>query len=129
MLVVNEIEAEMLAGCGPVTAVEPAIRAARMLLSRVPQVVVTLGGRGMVLVTRDAEPLSIAGYAVPVASTHGAGDALIGALAAKLAQGAPLADATTYANAAAAVLVATPEERRECLTEAETTALLSKHPG
>jgi ribokinase len=124
LLVVNEIEAEMLARTGPVDGVAAALSAAAVLLSRVPRVIVTLGGRGLVLASRDAAPVVIPGHPVRVESTHGAGDAFIGALAARLAQDAPLEAAARHANAAAAVLVATPEPLRAALTEADTLRLL-----
>lgn len=124
LLVVNEIEAEMLAGCGSVETPEAAGAAAAVLLGMAPQVMVTLGAAGLLVARRDAEPAFIAGHAVTVASTHGAGDALIGALAARLAGGASLEAAARYANAAAAALVATPEQDRPALTPRDTKLLL-----
>lgn len=129
LVVVNEIEAEMLADTGPVDGRKTAITAAGVLLAKVPQAIITLGGRGLIVATRDAEPLMIAGHDVSVASTHGAGDAMIGALAARLAQGDSLASAARYANAAAAVLVATPEAGRAELTQDGTSKLLSGANG
>ena len=46
-----------------------------------------------------------------VAGTHGAGDTFVGALAARLAAGDALPEAAAYANAAAALAVATPPGR------------------
>ncbi len=126
LLVVNEIEAEMLAGTGTVDGVPSARAAAAALVARVPRVIVTLGGKGLVIASRDAGPVEIAGHPVRVESTHGAGDAFIGALAARLAQGAPLETAARYGNAAAAALVATPESGRAHLTRANTLGLLDK---
>ncbi len=126
LLVVNEIEAEMLAGCPPVSGFEAAEAAAATLLDRAPQVMVTLGGDGLVLACREISPVRVAGHAVTAESTHGAGDAVIGALAAQLADGVPLADAAHYANAAAAALVATPEHARGTLTRQVTQSLLAK---
>jgi ribokinase len=124
LLVVNEIEAEAMAGTGAVTDVASAERAAEALAARVPAVIVTLGGAGLLLRDRSGATTRIAGHDVRVESTHGAGDALIGALAARLAQGAALPDAVRYANAAAAVLVATPEAARSALTAADTERLM-----
>ena len=123
LLVVNEIEAEMLTGRPPISGFEAAEAAAIALLDRVPQAMVTLGGDGLVLARRENTPLRIPGHPVTVESTHGAGDALIGALAARLVVGEPLADATRYANAAAAALVATPEDARGALTPESTLSL------
>ena len=125
LLVVNEIEAEMLAGCPPVSSYEAAEAAAAKLLDRAPQVMVTLGGDGLVLARPEDSPLRVSGHAVAVESTHGAGDAVIGALAAQLAHGVPLADAAHYANAAAAALVATPEHARDTLTRHVTQSFLA----
>jgi ribokinase len=49
---------------------------------------------------------------VNVVSTHGAGDAFIGALAVKLASGAALEDAARFASAAAALHVSAPTDKR-----------------
>ena len=125
ILVVNEIEAEMMAGCPPVSGFEAAEAAAAALLARAPQVMVTLGGDGLVSMSREGAALRVRGHEVAVASTHGAGDALIGALAARLATGVPLLDAARYANAAAAALVATPENERGELTREATLSLLA----
>lgn len=125
LLVVNEIEAEMMAGCPPVTGFDAAEAAAAVLLRSVPTVIVTLGGDGLVLASRKSPPMRIPGHPVAVESTHGAGDALIGALAARLADGSSLTDAVRYANAAAAALVATPEPARQSLTRESTLSLLA----
>ena len=124
ILVVNEIEAEALAGGGPVTSMEAAKGAARTLTARVGTVIVTLGGEGLVACRRGETPERVPGHRVRVASTHGAGDTLIGALATRLVGGDALMPAAHYANAAAAVLVSTPEVDRAGLTTAETTAFL-----
>jgi ribokinase len=126
LLVVNEIEAEAMAGTGAVADPASAGVAARALLARVPAVMVTLGAAGLVLCDRTGAAVRVPGHAVAVSSTHGAGDALIGALAARLAQGAPLAEAARYANAAAAALVATPEAERAALTAADTARFLAR---
>lgn len=125
LLVVNEIEAEMLTGRPPISGFEAAERAAATLLDRVPQVMVTLGGDGLVLASRECAPLRVSGHTVTVQSTHGAGDAVIGAMAARLAAGEPLADSARYANAAAAVLVSTPEHVRGALTQQATQSFLA----
>ncbi|MEO1091703.1 MAG: PfkB family carbohydrate kinase [Pseudomonadota bacterium] len=123
IVVVNEIEAEMMGG-GEVRDLTSAARAATALADGERQVIVTAGGFGCALATADGTLLELPAHQVEVASTHGAGDAFAGALAARLATGAELARAVTYANVAAAILVRTPEAQRSRLTAADTLRLL-----
>ena len=74
LLVVNETEAEAIAG---------ADRAA--LLKKVPAAVVTLGGAGAVILTRDGDEIEVPGVPVEVVDTTAAGDTFCGVLAATLA--------------------------------------------
>jgi len=73
LLVVNETEAEMIAG---------ADRTA--LLKRVPAAVVTLGSAGAVILTRGRDEIVVPGVAVDVVDTTAAGDTFCGVLAATL---------------------------------------------
>jgi ribokinase len=127
LIVVNAIEAEML-GADPVTDLHAAGRAAKFLSARGLEVIVTAGGDGVAVQSRDYVA-TIKPHAIDLVSTHGAGDAFVGALAARLAGGDRLVDAVSYANAAAAVLVATKDENRRDLTSADVHALLSRSPG
>lgn len=78
--------------------------AAQRLLQRgVGAIVVTLGDRGCALFRRHEAPLQVAGHAMQVADTIGAGDTFTGTLAAALAQQAPWPQALRMANAAAAL--------------------------
>jgi ribokinase len=122
ILVVNAIEAEMLGG-GIVSDLPAAAQAVDVLGRYAPTVVVTVGGAGLVARSGDAL-YSLSPHAVQLVSTHGAGDAFVGALSARLAAGATIEDALAYGNAAAAVLVSTDEEHRKHLTESETLAML-----
>jgi ribokinase len=84
-------------------------------------VVVTLGAGGLVLA--DASGIvRQAARAVEVVSTHGAGDAFIGALAAEWARGATLAEAAAFGQAAAALHVSLPVDRRAGVDVAEIRA-------
>lgn len=65
-------------------------------------VVVTLGAAGADLVTREGRT-SFPPFTVDPIDTTGAGDAFCGALAARLADGAPLPDAVVWATAAGAL--------------------------
>lgn len=77
--------------------------AQRLLQHGVGAVVVTLGDRGCALYRRHEAPLQVAGHAMQVADTIGAGDTFTGTLAAALAQQAPWPQALRMANAAAAL--------------------------
>lgn len=67
-------------------------------------VLITLGGRGALLVAQDGY-LSIPAPDVPVVDTVGAGDTLNGALAAGLAAGLPVREAARRAVAAASLAI------------------------
>jgi ribokinase len=101
VLVANEGEALALLGLdAPGPAAEPSPRemaeAIRDLGPRAA--VVTLGARGA-YVSAPGLSLAIAAPAVDVIDTTGAGDAFVGALAARLALGAGLRDAASFAVA------------------------------
>ncbi|MEX2982721.1 ribokinase [Streptomyces sp. C36] len=94
-LVVNEHEARRLSGL-PDGAPGRWAAALRDLGAR--SVVVTLGAQGALALDADAaEPASVPGVEVEVVDTTGAGDAFTGALAARLARGASLAEAARFA--------------------------------
>jgi ribokinase len=122
VLIVNAVEAEMLGG-GAVDDLASAAMAAERLAAMVPAVIVTAGGHGLAIHSA-AGSATVGAHRVALVSTHGAGDAFVGALAAQLAQDVSLEQASIYANAAAAVLVATPEAARRGLSRRDTEALL-----
>lgn len=99
-------------------------RAAATLAERGPgAVIVTLGGDGLVLAgptglsRQEAQPVS-------VISTHGAGDAFLGALAAEWARGAALEQAAAFGQAAAALHVSLPPDQRARIDEQAIRARL-----
>lgn len=108
VIVVNAIEAELLAGVPVVESLEGALAAARILSRAYPVAVVTAGGEGVACVAATGEEVAIEAIKVKLVSTHGAGDAFIGMLAASLAGGSALAEALANANRAAAELVSRP---------------------
>lgn len=111
VLVVNALEAEALCG-RPVEDLAGAAGAARSLAATAPWTVVTAGGAGLACAGPDGVQFVLPAHPVRVASTHGAGDAFVGALAARLDAGDAMGDALRYANAAAALTVALPEADR-----------------
>lgn len=92
VLVVNEVEA------AAITTKRCEDLASARLLARELGAVITLGKVGAVSANTHA-----AAYDVPVVDTTGAGDAFCAALAIRLAEGAELADAMRFANAAGAL--------------------------
>ena len=100
-LVVNEHEAAFLLG----EEATPEESIQRLLELGPASVVVTLGAAGAVFATGGAPPERIPAPEVEAVDTTGAGDAFVGALAAKLAEGVPLEEAVPYAVLAGAVAV------------------------
>lgn len=99
-------------------------RAAADLLALGPQaVVVTLGAGGLVLADKDGTTRQAA-RAVRVVSTHGAGDAFIGALGAEWARGTTLAEAAAFGQAAAALHVSLAVDERAGVDAAAIRASL-----
>lgn len=100
-LVVNEHEAAFLLW---EDTRAPEEYAGRLLDLGPPSVVVTLGAAGAILATAESSR-HFPAPEVEVVDTTGAGDAFMGALAAKLAEGALLEEAVPYAVLAGAVAV------------------------
>jgi len=104
-LVVNEHEAALLVG-SPVHGVDGARDAAAAIRALGPRsVVVTLGAGGAVVAGAQG-PVHIPAPVVAVVDTTGAGDVLVGTLAALLADGQPLERALTAAVERASASVA-----------------------
>lgn len=119
----NETEAELLTGIR-VKGEASAARAAEALLRRgVPVVVLTMGGRG-VLVASHAGRERIAAFAVDAIDTTAAGDVFSGTLAAALAAGHALGAAVRRACAAAALSVTRVGAQPSVPTRAEVERFL-----
>jgi ribokinase len=103
-LVLNEHEAAFLLG-ERVEGVDGALSAVPELLSLGPKsVVVTVGEDGAVFASGESAK-HVAAPSVEVVDTTGGGDAFVGALAARLADDAPLEDAVAYAVRAGSAAV------------------------
>ena len=123
-LVVNEIEAAALAGM-PVPGPAEARAVAEQLRRRGPrQVLVTLGAEGLVLAGPEGT-LALPAPRLQAVDTTGAGDTVVGALAAALAAGRPLREALTRAQAAAALAVTRLGTQSAMPTAAEVDALVA----
>jgi len=125
ILVLNETELGLLAGTElrDTDTDERFVAAVRALPSREKQIVcVTLGSRG-VLAVIDGNTSIVAGRKVKAVDTTGAGDCLVGALAAQLARGKPIHDALAYANAAASICVQRMGAAPSMPTAAEVAAI------
>lgn len=125
LLVVNAVEAEMICGVA-VTSLRAATEAAALLSRQVANVVVTAGGLGLAVAERGKTPYAEGAHPVRLVDTHGAGDAFIGALAARWAAGVPVAVAARFANAAAALFVSTPADQKHAVTPDRVTKFLSE---
>lgn len=95
VLVVNRVEAAMLSGT------EDMATALVVLHSPTRDVVLTRGGDGLMLMTRDGQRIDIPALPVTLVSSHGAGDCFCGALAARLAAGDGIEAACRFATEAA----------------------------
>ena len=126
ILVLNETELGFLAGSELSDSDEAAriIDVARKLQARADQsICVTLGKRG-VLALAGGEEIAVPGRAVTAVDTTGAGDCFVGALAAQLADGAPVRAALAFANAAASISVQRMGAGPSMPTAAEVAAVL-----
>lgn len=123
LLTPNRAEFERVAGvCA--TAAELVDRGRRLLAELgLEALLVTLGERGMLLITASAEPLWLAAEAREVFDVTGAGDTVIAVMAAGLAAGLDHAEAAELANTAAGLVVA----KRGTASVSESELRLAAH--
>ena len=124
----NETEAALLTGL-PVETVEQARTAAVALLGRgARNVILTLGAKGALVVTRDGSSTVVPSFSAgTVVETTGAGDAFCGGFAAALAEGQPLLDAVRFGCATAGISVTRAGTAPSMPKRAEIEALLAAH--
>ena len=127
ILVVNRIEAAQHFGLDEKRLdVE---HAAAALASLGPAaVIVTLGSEGL-FVHAQGTGIALPALRVDVVSTHGAGDAFVGALAAELVKTSDLRSAIEFAQAAAALTVATAPSERSRIDRKEVVHLIERRSG
>ena len=123
ILIVNRVEAASLFG-GAIDSVEGAITALRDHRIRTRSIVITLGADGLVFKEGNEQPSHLSASEVKVISSHGAGDAFVGALSSRLADSTKLESGLIYAAAAAALHVSAPTERRSAIKPADVEELL-----
>ncbi|WP_326595056.1 ribokinase [Streptomyces sp. NBC_01803] len=121
LLVPNEHEAAALTG-----EADP-LRAARVLLAAVPEVVITLGAAGSLYVARGAEPVTVPAVAVRAVDTTAAGDTFVGALTVAHGEGRPMPEAMAWAATAAALAVQRPGASSSMPTRDEIDAQHTDH--
>lgn len=104
ILTPNEVEAGILVGF-EIKTLEDAKKAAKVLMGRgVNNVIITLGSKGSLVVTKHEERF-IESLKVDAVDTTGAGDAYNGGFATALAEGKDIFDAAKFANVVGALSV------------------------
>ena len=83
------------------------------------EVIITMGAEGYTGISKNGEIFSEPGIKVDVLSTHGAGDSLVGTVAAFICKGEPINIAAQYAQASSALHVKTPIDQREKILQAD----------
>ncbi|WP_348789820.1 ribokinase [Leifsonia sp. NPDC080035] len=123
VLLVNEGEAEALLGVveGAVASDPSAVRDGFAALG-VRRAVVTRGGDGCLVVDGDAEPAHIPAVRITPVDTTGAGDAFMGALLLRLADGDDLLAAARFAAGVGAFAASRPGAQASYPTAAELRA-------
>lgn len=122
-LVVNRVEAADMSGEDT-----PQAAADALLAQGFKSVILTLGADGLIQADATGQH-PMPGLDVPVISTHGAGDAFVGALAARLDTGDSMRAALAFAQAAATLHVSTPVDQRPEITPEKVHAFLSAQTG
>ncbi len=124
VLTPNESELYQLADPAHADSIDNAAR--QLLVRGTRAVLVTLGAAGCRLYQAGQSPVEVAGRAMAVLDSIGAGDTFTGTLAASLARGESLVAAMQWANAAAALSVTRHGAIEGIPLRAEVAALLDQ---
>lgn len=102
VVIPNETETTLLTGLPVRTLAEAETAAQALLASGAPAVVITLGGRGVLLAQSNGAQ-HVPAFSITPVDTTAAGDAFVGGLAVALGEGKPLVEAIRWGNAAGAL--------------------------
>lgn len=102
-LVVNETEAQQIAGQQGIPGSDARVAAAAIAARFGTDVIVTLGSAGAEAHLKQGRPLSVPALQIRPVDTVGAGDSFVGGLAAALDRGKDLAEAMRYASVGGAL--------------------------
>jgi ribokinase len=105
VLVPNEVETAMLTGMDVSDETGVQAAAQQLRLMGVGRVVVTLGGRGALLIDADGTKTRLQAHPVKVVDTTAAGDAFVAGLTVGLGEGLAFVEAARMASAAGALAV------------------------
>jgi ribokinase len=128
ILVPNETEAEILTGIKPHDDASTEACALKLLSLGPKAVIITLGERGAIMVSKTESGLNklhAAAYPVKVEDSTAAGDAFCGALASQLAKGASMELAIRYGCAAGALACTKAGAEPSLPTAAELDSLIA----
>ena len=124
-LILNETEAETMAGRGPGTDPQQCID--ELLARGVRRVVLTIGAKGAVLASRE-QRVHLPGFPISAVDTTGAGDAFIGSLATFLTEGMTECEAVTRANLYAALSATRVGAQKSFAPRAQVDAEWTRRP-
>jgi ribokinase len=125
ILILNEHELAALNGKSTAQAIEALDLINHLHERGVKRIIVTLGPQGHLL-SDNGQFEVVSAFPVTPVDTVGAGDTFVGALAARIAEGANLRDAARWASAAAALSVTRPGAQSAIPTRNEVDLFLAR---
>lgn len=105
-LILNETELEFFSGAhlNDLNNQEAIVAAAKSIMKPNQQIIITLGEKGAIIITKESI-FVIKGHKVKAVDTTGAGDCFVGALSSRLAASQNINEAAIFANVAASISV------------------------